>query len=166
MNNKIINWSKKQIAEWKNVKRILSPFEVSRGSLEFDKHQKTFHIIDSTSDSLKSLMWWNGRLSGYHAAQYLRMTDKIPAEFRPLIAIIEAYDIPRMKLWKDNVCIWWINAALQYAEDNNIINIEEFLIWLKDYFIRLVELNKKNPAMEYFVDQIEKGIKFIDSQLI
>lgn len=164
MTDKIV-WSPEEIKTWKGVKNTLSPFEISTGNIEFNDTQKTFHIINSTNDSIKNLMWWNGRLSGYYAEQYLRMTDRVPTEFRPLMAIIEAYDIPRMKLLEDNICAWWISTALQYAKGNNIINTEDFLIWLKDYFVRLIEMNKNNSAMGYFIDQIQKGINFIDSEL-
>lgn len=164
-NQKEINWSIEEIERWKSVKNILSSSEVSHGNIEFNDNQKVFHVIDSTSQSIAHFMSWNSRLSGYYAEQYLRMTENIPLEFRSLMAIIELYDVPRMKLLEDNVCAWWINAALQYAKDNNITNTNDFLIWLRDYFFRLIEINQNNSAQEYFINQIKKGIEFIDSQL-
>jgi len=161
--------TEQEIQQWQNIKRILSPYIVDEwefsatNSWHIDTEQKyvkrKYHVIDTSAEALKNVMSPNHWLSGYYGEQFLWMTDAIDKKFRPLIAIIESFDVPKMQHKWPNVCISWIQKALNYAKSTQISNIGVFLKQLRIYFVHLSQTNKNT---EYFVPEIQKAIGYID----
>ena len=151
-------------------KRVLSPHIVDQWEFsvvnwwdeDISPITIKYHIIDTSAEALTLAMSPNQRLSAYAAEQFLWMTDAIDKEFRPLIAIIEAFDIPRLQNKLDNVCIGWVQTALKYAKDNEINHTKRFLEQLRICFVHVSKVNKDT---EYFVPEIQKAIEYIDTLL-
>ncbi|MEI6426181.1 MAG: hypothetical protein WCO66_02390 [Candidatus Absconditabacteria bacterium] len=161
--------TEKEIQQGQNIKRILSPHIVDEGTfvttdsghadLEHKYPEKKYHVIDTSAEALKNVMSPNHWLSGYYGEQFLWMTDAIDKEFRPLIAIIESFDVPKMQDKWPNACISGIQKALNYAKSTQMSNMGTFLTQLKTYFVHLSQANKNT---EYFVPEIQKAIGYID----
>lgn len=135
-----IKRSDQSIQSAKSHKKILDPYIVTKNSVEIWWNIVYFNVIDAVESNLIKILPNNGWWSAFQAMQFLWMTDKIPETFRPLIAVLEYHDIPRLELKESNVLIWGIKEVQKYASDNNIADIHQFLMELKQYIRHIINI--------------------------
>lgn len=161
-----------QIAEWQSHKDSLWKHVLDIQEIPIGSEAVTYHVVDAGAVELSKVMTSNKRLSAYHAQQFLWMSDAIPPEHRPLIALIEYYDIPALYDRKPHALVHGLSKAYEYAREHEIPEIREFLINLRQYYTELATRISSSDDQEitdqkkYFHHCLREAIDLLDFMLV